>query len=278
MNKKNRLGEENMTFEAEDLKENYIVSSLVRGLKILSAFTVKRPSLKVSEIAEMTGLDQATVFRFVYTLEHMGYLIRDEESKRYRQSVRMLSLSLPAREGLTVREVALPVMFELSGKINESVKLAVLDGVEIVMIALAEVMDKLVYRTPIGHRSPAYCTAQGKVLLAYQPLENWDRLISRIDFVKRTENTIVDPQVFRQELLKVRQQGYSVQDGELIVGLGSIAAPIFDHTGRIAGAINISGLSMDIMHDERINVYLEELLKSARVISTKLGYVPEKAE
>ncbi len=267
-----------MSFEAEGLKENYIVSSLVRGLKILSAFTVKRPSLKVSEIAEMTGLDQATVLRFVYTLEHLGYLVRDEETKRYRQSVRMLSLSLPAREGLTVREVALPVMFELSGKINETVKLAVLDGVEIVIIALVEVLDKLVYRTPIGHRSPAYCTAQGKVLLAYQPIEDWDRLISRIDFVKHTENTIVDPQMFRQELLKIRQQGYSVQDGELIVGLGSIATPVFDHTGKIAGAINISGLSMEIMRDERINVYLEELLKSARTISSKLGHVPEKVE
>ena len=52
-----------------DVKENYIVSSLVRGLQILSTFTPKRPALKVSEIAEITGLDQATVFRFVYTLE-----------------------------------------------------------------------------------------------------------------------------------------------------------------------------------------------------------------
>ena len=118
-----------MAIESDDLKENYIVSSLVRGLKILSTFTVKTPSLKVSEIAEMTGLDQATVFRFVYTLEYLGYLVRDEETKRYHQSVRMLSLSLPAREGIAVREVALPVMFELSEKINETVKLAVLDGV-----------------------------------------------------------------------------------------------------------------------------------------------------
>jgi DNA-binding MarR family transcriptional regulator len=59
----------------EEVNENYIVSSLVRGLRILSTFTTKRPSLKVSEIAEINGLDQATVFRFVYTLEKLGYLV-----------------------------------------------------------------------------------------------------------------------------------------------------------------------------------------------------------
>lgn len=266
-----------MAIAIDDLKENYIVSSLVRGLKILSTFTIRTPSLKVSEIAEMTGLDQATVFRFVYTLEYLGYLVRDEETKRYHQSVRMLSLSLPAREGIAVREVALPVMFELSEKINETVKLAVLDGVEIVMVALAEVMDKLVYRTPIGHRSASYCTAQGKALLANQPMENWDRLISMIDFVPRTENTIVDPQKFRQELLKVRNQGYSVQDGELIMGLGSLAAPVFDHGGKVVGAINISGLSIQILHEEKVDYYIDELVKSARTISIKLGYTPDKS-
>ncbi len=98
-----------MAYEADEVKENYIVSSLVRGLKILSAFTVKKPALKVSEIAEMTKLDQATVFRFIYTLEHLGYLIRDEDTKRYHQSVRMLTLALPAREGIPVRESPYPL-------------------------------------------------------------------------------------------------------------------------------------------------------------------------
>jgi IclR family pca regulon transcriptional regulator len=264
-----------MANEAEEVNENYIVSSLVRGLTILSTFTVKRPSLKVSEIAEITKLDQATVFRFVYTLEKLGYLVRDEDTKRYHQSVRMLTLSLPAREGIAVREVALPTMFELSKNIDETVKLAVLDGVEIVMIALAEILDKLIYRTPIGHRSPAYCTAQGKVLLAYQPIEDWDRLISRIDFVPRTDRTIVDPQCFREELLRIRHQGYSVQDGELMLGLSSVAAPIFDAGGDVAAAINLSGLSMQIMHEEKIDKYIDELLNSARIISSRLGYVPE---
>ena len=104
--------------EKENFKENYIISSLVRGLKILSVFSVNKPELKISEIAELTGMNQSTVFRFIYTLEHAGYLVRDAETKKYHLSIRMLSLALPVRESVTLREVAQPYMFELSKRIN----------------------------------------------------------------------------------------------------------------------------------------------------------------
>jgi DNA-binding IclR family transcriptional regulator len=256
----------------EEINENYIVSSLVKGLQILSAFTVKRPVLKASDIVEMTGFDQATVFRFLYTLEKTGYLVRDEETKRYHQSVRMLTLSLPARMGDPVREVALPTMFELSKTVNEVVTLAVLDGVEIVTIAIAEMPEKIVFSTPIGHRSPAYCTAAGKALLAFQPVENWDRLIARIEFTAYTQKTIVDPKLFREELSAIRQQGYATQDGELIANLGSLAAPIHNYHKDVVGAINISGLSMHILHEENTASFISELIRSAQKISLELGH------
>jgi DNA-binding IclR family transcriptional regulator len=264
-----------MTIEENNFKKNYIVSSLVRGLKILTTFTVERPSLKVSEVAEITGLDQATVFRFMYTLEYLGYLVRDEDTKRYHLGVKMLALSLPARASIAVRGAALPTMLELSQKINETVKLAVLDGIETVMVAIVEVLDKLNYSTPIGHRLPAFCTAQGKIMIAYQPVDNWDKLISKINFVSHTQNTIIDPQRFREELLMVRRQGYAISDEEMVLGLGAVAAPVFNHSGEVAAAINISGLSSQILHSENTDYFIEELMKSAQVISAKLNYIPE---
>jgi DNA-binding IclR family transcriptional regulator len=256
----------------EEVNENYIVSSLVRGLQILSTFTTKRPALKVSEIAEINGLDQATVFRFVYTLEKLGYLVRDEETKRYRQGVRMLTIGLPAREGLAVRHVALPIMSELSKTVNETVRLAVLDGVDTVMIAVAEIPDRIYFRTRIGERLPTYGTALGKVLLAYQPVESWERLISRLEFTPHTEHTVVDPAILREELLKIRQQGYSIQDGELIAGLGSVAAPIFDYRNEITAAIDLSGLSAQIFNGKLNDFFIGELVKGARRISEELGH------
>lgn len=260
--------------EAEDLKENYIVSSLVKGLQILSTFTVNQPALKVSEIADITGFDQATVFRFVYTLEKLGFLVREKDTKRYRQGVKMLTISLPARAGIAVREAGLPVMTELSQRINETVRMTVLDDLDVVTVAILQVMEKLVYPTPIGHRAPAYCTAAGKVLLAFQPGDTLDKLISKIDFVPRTVQTITDPTLFREELKRVRQQGYAVQDGELVMGYASISAPVFGHDRAVAGSMSISGLSIEVLNKEKVGFFTAELIKSAMEVSAKLGYVP----
>jgi DNA-binding IclR family transcriptional regulator len=259
--------------DEEDVNENYIVSSLVRGMQILSTFTIKRPSLKISEIAEINGLDQATVFRFVYTLEKLGYLVRDGETKRYRQGVRMLTIGLPAREGITIRNVALPIMLELSKTVNETVRLAVLDGVDTVMIGVQEIPDRIYFRTRIGERLPTHGTALGKVLLAFQPMESWDRLISKLEFTMHTEQTPVDAESLREELLEIRKQGYSVQDGEIIPGLGSIAAPVFDYHNEIVAAVDLSGLSSQIFSEEVNGSFLEELLKATRRISEELGPV-----
>ena len=260
--------------ENEDVKEDYIVSSLVRGLKILSTFTVAQPALKVTEIAEITGIDQATVYRFVYTLEKLGYLVREKDTKRYRQGVKMLTISLPARAGIAVREAGLPVMTDLMQQLNETIRLNVLDDVDIVTVAILQVMEKLVYPTPIGHRVPAYCTAAGKVLLAFQPAAALEKLIAKIDFFPRTDQTITDPQVFREELNQIRRQGYGIQDGELVVGYASIAAPIFGHDKLIAGAMSISGLSIEVLNKDRIDYFIAELIKSCMNVSAKLGFVP----
>ena len=105
-------------------------------------------------------------------------------------------------------------------------------------------------------------------------MESWDRLISRIEFVPYTEKTIVDPGLLREELLKARQQGYATQDGELLVSLGSMAAPIIDYHKDIVAAINISGLSVQMLDRDRIDNYTNELLNSARIISKQMGYLP----
>lgn len=268
-----KKAEDYMANGTEPINESYMVSTLVRGMKILSTFTVDRPALKVSEIAEITHFDNATVFRFVYTLTQLGYLTIDEDTKRYRQAVRMLNLVLPARAGIPVRQVGVPLILELSRNVNETITLAILDGVEVVILGAAEVSNKLVYPQNIGARLPAYCTALGKALLAYQPVENWEKLISKIEFVRHAENTIVDPDKFRLELEKIRKQGYATEESELIDGLNSIAVPIFGRAGRVVGAINISSLSKETLLKEGKDYFLEELTKTSHSITTHLNSI-----
>jgi DNA-binding IclR family transcriptional regulator len=144
-----------------------------------------------------------------------------------------------------------------------------------VMIGVVEILNKMSYKTPIGHRMPAYCTALGKAMLAFQPLDRWDHLISMIEFVPRTKNTITDPDEFRATLLQVRERGYALQNGEFVEGLGSVAAPIFEHGGEVATAVNISGLSTLILDEKKVDGMVSGIIDCARAISAKLGYVPE---
>ena len=256
-----------------EVNENYIVSSLVRGFQILSAFTPNRPVLRVSEIAEMTGIDQATVYRFVYTLEKLGYLVRDEDTKRYHQSVRLLTLCLPARLGIPVRQIAIPSMFDLCNKIREIVNLIVLDDVDTVTIATAEIQERFIFSTPFGHRSPGFCTAAGRIMLAQQPIETWDGLISRMELTPYTEKTIVDPTRLQAELAKARKQGYAIQEGELNENVGSIAAPIFDSKRNVAAAVEVTSYSEQIIHnEEKRDVVVRGLMEIAETISYRLGH------
>ena len=257
----------------ETIRAKYFNNSLARGLKILSAFSAERPSMTVSEIAEAISLPQSTVFRLVTTLEQLGYLVRDAESKRYRHSARMLSLGLTALDSFDLRNLALPYMQALSARTNETVKLAILDGVEIVFLASVVVREKLSMPTPAGHRLPAYYTALGKALLAFQPPEQWDALLRTIDFKPRTPQTITDPARFRAELARTRARGYALGDQEMVPGQSSIAAPVRDRHGVAVAAVNVSTLRYDLKKHSLTGKLVRETVDCALQISKQLGFV-----
>src|SRR5438105_3087099 len=261
-----------MHLQSESDHVKYVNHSLVRGLKILSAFSPERPSMTVSELAVAVALPQSTVFRLVTTLEHLGYLVRDPETKRYRHSARMITLGLTALDSLDLRERALPYMQALSERTHETVKLAILDGVEIVFLASVVVREKLSMPTPAGHRLPAYCTALGKALLAFQPPEQWDALLAMIDFQPRTPRTITDPARFKAELLRTRERGYALGNQEMIAGESSIAAPLRDRQGLAVAAVNVSTLRFDLKKTSPTDRLIQQTVDCAMQISQELGH------
>jgi IclR family pca regulon transcriptional regulator len=265
-----------MDAQSKGIKENYFTNTLSRGLQVLSAFTPQNPSLSISEITEITGLPQSTTFRLVYTLENLGYLVRDRETRKYRHSTRVLAIGIAALESLDIRQIALPFMQALSQRVNETVKLGILDGVEVVILASVVIPDKLSIPTPIGHRWPVYCSSLGKAILAFLPPEKRDKIIAAIEFKPRTARTITDPVQFKDHLRLTQERGYSMVEEELIAGMGSIAAPIFDHSGEVIAAIDISTLRFgpDIHHDQERLV--QELVNCTRQVSKSLGYNEER--
>ncbi len=127
----------------------------------------------------------ATAHRYVRTLEYLGYLSQDETTRRYRLAARVVDLGFATLNSMSLREIAAPSLKELSAKSDQTVNLAVLDDLEIIYVDRVVAPMALNLELHIGSRLPAYCTSMGKALLAFLPPDDLNRLIERVDFVRR---------------------------------------------------------------------------------------------
>jgi DNA-binding IclR family transcriptional regulator len=218
-------------------------------------------------------LHKNNVFRLLATLESRGYIEQNRVTENYRLGLKTLELGQTFIKQMGLLRQSRPVIESLVRECNETTYVAILKECHIVYLDAVET-DLTVRVVPrVGSRLPAYCTAAGKIQLAYmtdEELENY--LPSGKEMKRYTANTITDKDDLRNHLKNVAQQGYAIDNEELDIGVKCVGAPIRDYTRRIIGAVSISGPSMRFS-DERIEKELIPLVKkAAEEISSKLGY------
>jgi IclR family pca regulon transcriptional regulator len=251
---------------------NRLSSSLVRGLAILSAFSPQRHVLGISELAALLSMRTATVHRYVRTLEHLGYLSQDQTTRRYRLATRVVDLGFAALNSMSLRDVAAPVLRQLSAKFGQTANLAVLDDLEIIYADRVVAPMALNLQLQVGSRLPAYCTSMGKALLAFLPPDDLAQRVEHIEFVRRGPNAIRSRRALLQALQDVRERGFAVNDEELDFGLRSVAAPIWTNSGGVAGAINLAVHASRFTLPQLVSNYAPAVVAAAAEISAKLGY------
>src|SRR4051794_18758015 len=242
--------------------------SLERGLAILSAFGWGRD----------IGLSRSTTHRYVSTLDSLGYLQQDAETKKYRLGPRVLDLGFSAINSMELREVAAPHLRELSDETGYTVNMAILDDLDIVYVERCRNSQagrrEVDLDLHVGARLPAYCTSLGKVLLAWLPPAEQRDALSRIEFARRGPNTLTSKTKLAAELVTVREQGFALNNEELAYGLRSIAAPVIGHDGRAAAAINLAAHSSMASIEDLTARLGATLRRTAAAISAHLGYRP----
>jgi IclR family pca regulon transcriptional regulator len=215
------------------------IQSVARALSILELFSDRRPSLTVSEVAELTGLNRATCYRFCQTLRHLGYL-EELSDRRFRPGLKAVSLAYSALSSRELPELAMPYLQRLREDINETVNMALLDDTEVVYVARVLSDHLISLRLYVGSRLPAYASSLGRAMLAFLPEDERDAILDRSELVPLTANTISDRKRLVSELKKIRKQGYAVNNQEIAPGLRGIAAPVLTDSGRPIAAINVS--------------------------------------
>ncbi|MDX1688312.1 MAG: IclR family transcriptional regulator C-terminal domain-containing protein [Candidatus Promineifilaceae bacterium] len=249
----------------------YFIEALHRGLRILEVFSEETPELTLAEIVEAVGLDKSTAFRFVYTLQTLGYLERDPESKRYRPGLQVLKMGFTALNSLDVAQLARPYLKGLSEKTDEATNMALRDGAEIVYVVRISPMQLVHINLHVGSRLPAHCTSMGKALLAGLPREQVRALLGEGPYEALTPKTITSLDELIVELDQVGRQGYAVSDEELVIGARSLAAPLRQTDGDTIAAINICVSSARLSRQEMEDRFARPVVESAKRISTALG-------
>lgn len=219
-------------------KDPYWVDALAQGLAVLKTFDGDRPALTLSEIAARLGWSRSKPFRFVHTLEKMGYLARDSSGRAFRLTSLSMQLGFSYLSRLPLVEMAQPVLEQLRTQVGASVHLALLEGKELVYVAQSRIELPTAINIHVGSRLPAYATSIGRALLAYRSEAEWDDIIGPGPLHSWTQKSTVDPQVLRRSLALAREQGYVFNDEEFHVGVRSIAAAILDGRGNAVAGIN----------------------------------------
>lgn len=257
-----------MTIKTET---NYKVPNLERGLAILELLAEHRTGLTIQEIKNKLQLSQTTVFRITQSLLQLGYLGRDEESKIFFSTRKMLSIGFQTISEHNLLESALPWMRRLRDIVKETVFLGVMGEGKGIFIEQALGSHSFKFMLSPGKPFYYHSSAPGKAMLAYLPEKERKIITSKLILKKLNENTITSKKELTKELDEAVQFGYAFDREETLKGVVCIGAPILDYQGYPIASIWISGPA------DRLNksIWKEngELIRSyADKISLEMGY------
>jgi len=244
--------------------------SLHRAVAILDCFQENQPELGVREIARQLVLHPSTVGRILTTLTSLEILTQDPDTRRYRLGSKVLKWSTLYMSNMDLRVVARPYMQELNRSTEETISLDIPDGQTRLCVERIESPHKLRWVKQLGERMPFFASASGRTLLAFMDPNQQDVILATTPFEQLTVHTTTDLRIFRQELDLTRKRGYAISVSERVEGVSCVAAPIFDTSEKIIGAVTISGPSTRFSQ-QKITEYAELLTRTTDKISQAMG-------
>lgn len=246
------------------------VQSIDRAAAILRCFGARRPTLGISEIARTTGLSTTTVHRLLVALQ-ANRLVRQTADRRYGLGPLLVQLARSGAVPTTLRDAALPVMRVLRDEIDETVAVHELlpTGERAVVDQVESHQEVRRTYTDIGVPIRLPHGAPGKAILSMLPVAEQDYWLAQ-EIKAITPTTVTDPELLRAELGEARRRGWAGSHSERTPGIRAVAAPVFDHTGQVTGALGLSVPEFR-MDDARADELGRRVADAAWMVSEALG-------
>lgn len=250
-------------------KSKDFVQSLERGFAIMKVFNEENSRLTLSEVAELTGFTRATARRFLLTLESLHYV--GSTGRYFFLRPKVLELGFAFLSSYNLVSITQNHLEALANDLRESCSATALEGESVIYICRAATNRIMTVNLSVGHTLPAYATSMGRVLLAALTEKELDSYIKTSKRSKLTSRTIVDSEELKEVILRVRQQGWAVNEQELEEGVQSVAVPVHDKSGKIVIAVNVSAHASRVPIERLTNEFLPKLQHCARSIEQDLS-------
>jgi DNA-binding IclR family transcriptional regulator len=250
----------------------YEARSVRKAFELIDLIARQDKRMTLSELSRETGINKSTLHGIARALEEMGVIMRSG-NRRYTLGMTLFELARTVHSRIDLREIAHPIIEELMRSTNQTVFLGVRSGTHVSIVDIVESTRDLKITAHIGARIPLSVGATGKAFLAAMAEDEAARFIQTLKLRQDTEKSITDPDLYLQEVRKVRDCGYAVDDEEYIHGVRAIAASIHAK-GQPMSAIWVVGFTQS-MDDEKIIAIARETKAAAEAISGKFDSLPE---
>jgi DNA-binding IclR family transcriptional regulator len=244
------------------------VSSVERAFDVVEVLRTNGP-MRIDDVAEALDISSSTAHVHLKTLESVGYAIREAEG--YRLGFRFLRNGIGVRQQSSVYQTTRPEVDGLAEETGEVANLGVEEEGKRVILYQAEGTEAVYDNAPTGEYTNMHWTALGKSILAHLPEAYVEDVIAAHGLPSRQENTITDRDHLVEELARVRDRKYAIEDEERRAGIRSVAVPILVDDS-VVGALSVSG-PKERLDDRRID---DELLPALRnrvnVVEVRYAY------
>jgi DNA-binding IclR family transcriptional regulator len=222
-----------------------------------------------ARLAELTGEPRSTVYRLLATLQELE-LVEPGPRRTYVLGLKLFRLGCSVASRFNEREAALPVMQRIHDEIGETTFLCVRRGYEGVCIERIDGKRVNLLALSLGGSLPLHAGAATRALLAFEPPAAWDDYLQHARLEELTEKTPTTGKALIEELRATRKRGYAISDEDVTHGIGSVGAPIFDHTGSVRAALSVGGMREAVLGASSRAVEL--VCDGGSEISRSLGY------
>ncbi len=250
---------------------SYPVPSVHRAFRLLEILAESLNGLGISELARQTGWPKSSIYNILSTLAQDEFVVQDRRSGQYRMTFKLFTVSGAIVQRIDIREAAYPFLVELSEATGETINLGILDGFQAIYVDTIPGPSVIRVNTWPGKRLPIHRTALGKALVAELSQDELAVIVNETGLEPNTPNTLTDLDALIQDLKRVRELGYAIDDEEDQIGMRCVGVAVKDYRGQVAGAISLTGLATR-MPIEQISDIAQTVIRTANLISEQLGH------